>query len=209
MKHLFASLLLLIPTTRGDSFLGHQRRPYTVFTFRYSYGFMFVYMYAYTSAQTRPSGRSLHALGVCQLVGHRLVMPLLLRPQLVMHWLDIHALAKDSPGWPGNVSVTDHDLPLVHAIYMEDHRRQTMDSCKRLMVSVHIAICRLSAIESYMTRKKGTYLCNWTKSWRFATVLEGLFGESHSSSAALGSVQMSPSNHIVRDWSVPSVRVDV
>ena len=58
-------------------------------------------------------------------------------------------------------------------------------------------------------KKKGTYLCNWTKSWRFATVLEGLFGESHSSSAALGSVQMSPGNHVVRDWSVPSVRVDV
>ena len=58
-------------------------------------------------------------------------------------------------------------------------------------------------------KKKGTYLCNWTKSWRFATVLEGLFGESHSSSAALGSVQMSPSNHVVRDWSVPSVPVDV
>ena len=46
-------------------------------------------------------------LGVCQLVGHRLVMPLLLRPQLVMHWLVMHALAKDSPGWPGDVSVTD------------------------------------------------------------------------------------------------------
>ena len=46
----------------------------------------------------------------------------------------MHALAKDSPGWPGVVSVTD--LPCVHAIYMEDHRRQTTDSCKKLMVSV-------------------------------------------------------------------------
>ena len=73
-------------------------------------------------------------LSVCQLVGHRLVMPLLLRPQLVMHWLVMHALAKDSPGWPGDVSVTD--LPCVHAIYMEYHRRQTTDSCKKLMVSV-------------------------------------------------------------------------
>ena len=54
-------------------------------------------------------------------------MPLLLRPQLVMHWLVMHALAKDSPGWPGDVSVTD--LPCVHAIYMEDHRRQ-----KRIVV---------------------------------------------------------------------------
>ena len=61
-------------------------------------------------------------------------MPLLLRPQLVMHWLVMHALAKDSPGWPGDVSVTD--LPCVHAIYMQDHRRQTTDSCKKLMVSV-------------------------------------------------------------------------
>ena len=61
-------------------------------------------------------------------------MPLLLRPQLVMHWIVMHALAKDSPGWPGDVSVTD--LPCVHAIYMEDHRRQTTDSCKKLMVSV-------------------------------------------------------------------------
>ena len=34
-------------------------------------------------------------------------MPLLLRPQLVMHWLGMHALANDSPGWPGDVSVTD------------------------------------------------------------------------------------------------------
>ena len=67
-------------------------------------------------------GGSLCVLGVCQLVGHRLVMPLLLRPQLVMHWLVMHALAKDSPGWPGDVSVTDQ--PCVHAIYMEDHRRQ-------------------------------------------------------------------------------------
>ena len=58
-------------------------------------------------------GGSLCALGICQLVGHRLVMPLLLRPQLVMHWLVMHALAKDSPGWPGDVSVTD--LPCVHA----------------------------------------------------------------------------------------------
>ena len=71
-------------------------------------------------------------------------MPLLLRPQLVMHWLVMYALAKDSPGWPGDVSVTSPgqpglsfaDLPCVHAIYMEDHRRQTMDSCKKLMVSV-------------------------------------------------------------------------
>ena len=46
-------------------------------------------------------GGSLCVLGICQLVGHRLVMPLLLRPQLVMHWLVMHALAKDSPGWPG------------------------------------------------------------------------------------------------------------
>ena len=61
-------------------------------------------------------------------------MPLLLRPQLVMHWLVMHALAKDSPGWPGDVSVTD--LPCVHVVYMEDHRRQTTDSCKKLMVSV-------------------------------------------------------------------------
>ena len=61
-------------------------------------------------------------------------MPLLLRPQLVMHWLVMHALAKDSPGWPGDVSVTD--LPCVHAIYMEDQRRQTTGSCKKLMVSV-------------------------------------------------------------------------
>ena len=75
-------------------------------------------------------------LGVCQLVGHRLEMPLLLRPQLVMHWLVMHALAKDSAGWLGDVSVTD--LPCVHAIYMEDHRRQTTDSCKKLMVSVCI-----------------------------------------------------------------------
>ena len=34
-------------------------------------------------------------------------MPLLFRPQLVMDWLVMHALAKDSPGWPGDVSVTD------------------------------------------------------------------------------------------------------
>ena len=61
-------------------------------------------------------------------------MPLLLRSQLVMQWLVMHALAKDSPGWPGDVSVTD--LPCVHAIYMEDHRRQTTDICKKLMVSV-------------------------------------------------------------------------
>ena len=80
---------------------------------------------------TLPSGGSLRVLGVCQLVGYRLVMPLLLRPQLVMHWIVMHALAKDSPG---DVSVTD--LPCVHAIYMEDHRRQTTDSCKKLMVSV-------------------------------------------------------------------------
>ena len=53
-------------------------------------------------------------LGICQLVGHRLVVPLLLRPQLVMHSLVMHALAKDSPGWPGDVSVTD--LQCVHAI---------------------------------------------------------------------------------------------
>ena len=79
-------------------------------------------------------GRSLCVLGICQLVVHMLVMPLLLRPQLVMHWLVMHALAKDSPGWPGDVSVTD--LPCVHAIYMEDHRRQKTDSCKKLMVSV-------------------------------------------------------------------------
>ena len=64
-------------------------------------------LYIYTSGQTCPSGRSLRVLGVCQLVGHRLVMPLLLRPQLVMHWLVMHVLAKDSPGWPGDVSVTD------------------------------------------------------------------------------------------------------
>ena len=79
-------------------------------------------------------GGSLCVLGICQLVGHRLVMPLLLRTQLVMHWLVMHALAKDSPGWPGDVSVTD--LPCVHAIYMEDHRTQTTNSCKKLMVSV-------------------------------------------------------------------------
>ena len=79
-------------------------------------------------------GGSLCVLGICQLVGHRLVMPLLLRPQLVMHWLVMHALAKDSPGWPGDVSVTD--LPCVHALYMEDHRTQTTNSCKKLMVSV-------------------------------------------------------------------------
>ena len=69
-------------------------------------------------------GGSLRVLSICQLVGHRQVMPLLLRPQLVMHWLVMHALAKDSPGWPGDVSVT------------VDHRRQTTDSCKKLMVSV-------------------------------------------------------------------------
>ena len=46
----------------------------------------------------------------------------------------MHALAKYSPGWPGNVSVTD--LQCVHAIYMEDHRRQTKDSCKKLTVPV-------------------------------------------------------------------------
>ena len=45
------------------------------------------------------------------------------RPQLVMHWLVMHALAKDSPGWPDVVSVTD--LRSVHAIYMDDYRRQT------------------------------------------------------------------------------------
>ena len=70
------------------------------------------YNYIYsTSGQTCPSGRSLRVLGVCQLVGHRLVMPLLLRPQLVKHWLVMHALAKDSPGWPGDVSVTDLPCP--------------------------------------------------------------------------------------------------
>ena len=37
----------------------------------------------------------------------------------IMHWLVMHALAKDSPGWPDDVSVTD--LPYVHAIYMQDH----------------------------------------------------------------------------------------
>ena len=63
--------------------------------------------YNITSGQTCPSCRSLRVLGVCQLVGHRLVMPLLLRPQLVMHWLVMHVLAKDSPGWPGDDSVTD------------------------------------------------------------------------------------------------------
>ena len=92
------------------------------------------YIYIITSGQTRPSGGSLRLLGVCQLAGYRLVVPLLLRPQLVMHWLVMHALAKDSPGLPGVVSVTD--LPCVHAIYMEDHRRQTTDRCKKLMVSV-------------------------------------------------------------------------
>ena len=61
-------------------------------------------------------------------------MSLLLRPQLVMHWLVMNALAKDSPGWPGDVSVTD--LPCVHAICMEDHHRQTTDSCKKLIVSM-------------------------------------------------------------------------
>ena len=67
-------------------------------------------------------------------------MPLLLRPQLVMHWLVMHALAKDSPGWPGDVSVTD--LPCVYAIYMEDHRRQTTDSCKKLVsVCIHAVFC--------------------------------------------------------------------
>ena len=87
--------------------------------------------YNYTSGQTCPSGRSLRVLGVCQLTGRRLVMPLLLRPQLVMHWLVMHVLTKDSPGWPGDVSVTD-----LATIYIEDHRRQTTDSCKKLMVSV-------------------------------------------------------------------------
>ena len=53
-------------------------------------------------------------LGICQLVGHRLVVQLLLRTQLIMHWLVMHALAKDSPGWPGDVSVTD--LPCVQAM---------------------------------------------------------------------------------------------
>ena len=85
-------------------------------------------------------------LSVCQLVGHRLVMPLLLRPQLVMHWLVMHALAKDSPGWSGDVSVTDQ--PCVHAIYMEDHRRQTTDSCKKLMVSVTNPLSFFSASAS-------------------------------------------------------------
>ena len=68
-----------------------------------------------TSGQTRPSGGSLCVLSVCQLVGpgHKLVKPLLLRPHLVMHWLVMQALAKDSPGWPGDVSVTD--LLCVHA----------------------------------------------------------------------------------------------
>ena len=79
-------------------------------------------------------GGSPCVLGICQLAGHRLVMLLLLRPQLVMHWLVMHVLAKDSPGWPGDVSVTD--LPCVHALYMEDHRTQTTNSCKKLMVSV-------------------------------------------------------------------------
>ena len=65
-------------------------------------------------------------------------MPLLLGPHLVMYWLVMHALAKDSPGWLGDLSVTD--LPCVHAIYREDHHRQTMDSCKKLMVSVCIHI---------------------------------------------------------------------
>ena len=64
-------------------------------------------LYIITSGQTCPSGTSLRVLGVCQLVGHRLVMPLLLRPQLVMHWLVMHVLTKDTPGWPGDVSVTD------------------------------------------------------------------------------------------------------
>ena len=89
--------------------------------------------HSWSSRQVHKGG-SLRVLRVCQLVGHRLVMPLLLRPQLVMHWLVMHALAKDSPGWPGDVSVTDQ--PCVHAIYMEDHRRQTTDSCKKPMVSV-------------------------------------------------------------------------
>ena len=41
-------------------------------------------------------------------------------------------------------------------------------------------------------------------------MLEGLFGEFHSTtSAALGSVQMSPSNHVVHDWSASSVCADV
>ena len=68
-------------------------------------------LYNITSGQTRTSGRSLRMLGICQLIGHRLVMPLLLRPQLVMHWLVMHALAKDSPGWPGDVSVTHLPCP--------------------------------------------------------------------------------------------------
>ena len=76
------------------------------FRFRYSYGFKFVCIYNYTSGQTCPLGGSLRVLGVCQLVGHRLVIPSLLRPQLVMHWLVMHVLAKDSPGWPGDVSMT-------------------------------------------------------------------------------------------------------
>ena len=59
--------------------------------------------------------------------------------QLVMHWIVMHALAKDSPGWPGDVSVTD--LPCVHAIYMEDHRRQTTGSCKKLLVS---SVCEIT-----------------------------------------------------------------
>ena len=49
--------------------------------------------HSWSSRQVHKGG-SLRVLGVCQLVGHRLVMPLLLRPQLVMHWLVMHALER-------------------------------------------------------------------------------------------------------------------
>ena len=47
----------------------------------------------------------------------------------------MHVLAKDSPGWPGDVSVTDL-ATMCMQIYIEDHRRLTTASCKKLMVSV-------------------------------------------------------------------------
>ena len=88
-------------------------------------------------------------------------MSLLLRPQLVMHWLVMHALAKNSPGWPGDVSVTD--LPCVHTIYMEDHHRQTTEEADGFCVH----ICKLSAIESYYNvQRNAIIMCSKESSKR-------------------------------------------
>ena len=57
-------------------------------------------------------------------------MPLLLRPQLVMH-----ALVKDSLGWPGDVSVTDLRVCMQFTWKITVHK-QRIYSCKKLMVSV-------------------------------------------------------------------------